>query len=336
MRQGTTNMTSLTIVAGAVVMGAGGLGSMAAQPGRDAGPAIDTHAPAAERAPAATADAPARSGADELLARLEEADKSISSLKADIQYSKRYSQVEGGDKQIWRGTLYFDVLKATEAERKAGLPGRRRFAVIFRELLIPEPGGKMVRRAESKHLIFDGEWFVERNESTKQFIKRRVVKPGERIDPLRLGEGPFPLPIGQKREEILKRFTADSPAYDAGLEDLKPEQRERFANTVQLHLVPIGKTREARDLAEVRIWYRSDDLLPRLVKARTAEGAETEILLINHERNEAIDAEVFSTEPPKRGWDVSIRDDFRTPAEEEGVPTAPVPDSAPAPEEKER
>ena len=40
-----------------------------------------------------------------------------------------------------------------------------------------------------------GEWFVEKLGNDKQMFKRAIIAPGEKIDPLRIGEGPFPLPI---------------------------------------------------------------------------------------------------------------------------------------------
>jgi hypothetical protein len=253
--------------------------------------------------------------ADALLDALETADKLLRSLRAGVQYAKTFADIEGGDKQIWRGELFFDVAPAKEkdnaGDQKAEEP-KRRFAVIFDKLLVGQ-----VARDETKHLIFDGEWFVERNESAKQFSKRRVVRPGERMDPLKLGEGPFPLPIGQKKAHILSLFKAELLPYTAGLEDESESVRERFADTVQLRLTPIGKTREARDFAEVRIWYRRSDLLPRLARTRTAEGSTSEVLLIQHEVNKAIEKKIFNTDPPREtGWNIDIRDDFRPPADQ--------------------
>lgn len=280
--------------------------------------------PPSQDKPAATTPAPADEAAarkfataEELLSALESADKAIHTLRAGVQYAKTFSDIEGGDKQIWRGELFFDVAESAKKDAAAkAADARRRFAVIFDQLIV----GEMVRD-ETKHLIFDGEWFVERNESAKQFNKRRVVKPGERIDPLRLGEGPFPLPIGQKKDDILRRFKAELLPPGAGMENENQETRDRFSQTVQLRLTPIGKTREARDFAEVRIWYRLSDLLPRLARTRSAEGSQTEVLLIRHVVNEPIPKNVFNTEPPREpGWNVDVRDDFRGTLDDEQEP----------------
>lgn len=269
---------------------------------------------------------------DELLDALETADRGMRTFTAGIRYTKVFAEIEGGDRQTWQGMLYFDARPEAPAAGRDSPgaeppPTRKRFAVKFDTLIV---GNR--KRDETKHLIFDGEYLVEKNAAEKQFLKRRVVAKGERTDPLRIGEGPFPLPIGQRKSEILKRLSAELRPFEDGLEHLTEQARARYADTVQLRLVPRAQARDARDLQEIRIWYRKSDLLPRLARTKSAEGSTAEVLLINQSVNGTIGAEVFNTDPPTDpGWEVDVREQFRGPGEDRGPGNAPGTRGTPAP-----
>lgn len=263
-------------------------------------PAPTLPGPTAVALPADQPNAGFTSAAD-LLAKLETSGRDLRTLSADIQYTKTFAAIQGGDQQIRRGKLYFQVTPKPAGE-SAPL---KAFSVIFDTLIV----GKAVRQTQ-RHFIFNGTHLVERDLTEKQFLKRRVVKPGERIDPLRLGEGPFPLPIGQRKDEILARFQArllaPETSWPAGT------MPEPLRDTVQLLLVPKPGTPEARDFDEVRLWYRRADLLPRMAKTSTPAGAASEVLLINLAANQPITPGVFDVEPPKEpGWQVDVREEFR-------------------------
>jgi outer membrane lipoprotein-sorting protein len=57
---------------------------------------------------------------------------------------------------------------------------------------------------------------TDRDYAKKLEVKRQVIKPGQKMNLLKLGEGPFPLPIGQSKEEVKKQFevTKVAPAAD--------------------------------------------------------------------------------------------------------------------------
>jgi len=63
---------------------------------------------------------------------------------------------------------------------------------------------------------FDGTWFTEARASTRQVIKRQVVREGEQIDPFSLSKGPFRLPFGQEKDEILRNFDVSLAAPAQG------------------------------------------------------------------------------------------------------------------------
>jgi len=48
------------------------------------------------------------------------------------------------------------------------------------------------KNTDEQTFIFDGEWLTEINAQARQIHRRQVVPPGEVMDPLAVGEGPFP------------------------------------------------------------------------------------------------------------------------------------------------
>lgn len=214
--------------------------------------------------------------ADDLLLALQFADKDLKTLRAGVMFDKLNDAM--GDRQVRTGTLWF----AADAGA-AGVPARRRFAVHFSKLQFD---GRV--REEDQHLLFDGEWFIEKLTTQKQFKKRQVVPAGQTVDPLKIGEGPFPIPIGQKRSEILKRYSAELLPATEGVvaqenEDAAKQQKEQeglldfvsFVTTrvkdpvtgamkeqktpatfYQLKLTLRPEYQDQESLREVRLWYR--------------------------------------------------------------------------------
>jgi hypothetical protein len=142
--------------------------------------------PATASAPAGEALDPA---VDAILNRLEKKGDQIDSLEADIDFIKIDPVLE--DRQEYNGLLRFKQVR----------PNPRffiRFDTLKRE--------GTVRDSKQWH-IFDGRWYIEARESTKTIVKNEIVRPGETVEVFKLGRGPFPLPFGQKKADILRHFT---------------------------------------------------------------------------------------------------------------------------------
>ncbi|MCC5786598.1 MAG: hypothetical protein JJU33_07855 [Phycisphaerales bacterium] len=248
-------------------------------------------------------EAPIRT-ADDLLLALEREGEGIRTLRAGIRYQREFAVA--GDIQTRTGTLYYRSRPSDE-----GGPDSRAFAVNFDTMQV---GGVLHRDREMVY-IFDGSWVVEKHPRERQFIKRRVVPEGQAFDPLRLGEGPFPIPIGQKRDDIVERFEATLVPVEEGLWDDELVDFASRSTTFQLRLVPRPAYSRELELTEVRIWYEQSSegplrLLPRMAWTKTADEDESIVQLINVRFNEPLPEGVIDTEPPGAGWDVDIRDDF--------------------------
>lgn len=268
--------------------------------------------PEVPREPGAAALAPALhiDDADDLLRELEKADAGIDRLHARILYDRTFELA--GDRQVRIGELWF--VRDTPASEGEAAP--RRFAIEFSRLYVD-------RRLEDdpQIYVFDGEWLVEKRPVEKTFHKRQVVPAGQRFDPLKIGEGPLPIPIGQKREDIRSRFDAsllppgdglEAPA-DATEEDrLAAEQlRREVEGTMQLRLVPLPDTDASDDFREIRLWYRRAEdgtLLPRVARTVNTSGDVAIVKLVDIALNAKVEVrpDVFDTSTPAEGWDVTI------------------------------
>ena len=110
--------------------------------------------------------------------------------------------------------------------------------------------------------LFDGNWYIEAREMTRQVIRREIVRPGEKINPFELGKGPFPLPFGQKKTEMLQRFdivllptSGNEPPASAHLKCVPKAGEELADKYLALHLFVDQKT----DLPAKIIAEQTDD-----------------------------------------------------------------------------
>jgi hypothetical protein len=266
--------------------------------------------------------------ADELLSALEEADRGLVSLTAAVQYDR--TAVIQNDHQTYRGRLYFvtgNDAKKDAGERPSGRPGaaagsQRKFAIHFDTRITDE-----VIRPEESTYIFDGEWLVEKNAKERLFIKRQIVPPGESFDPLRIGDGPMPLPIGQKKEDILARYTAELLEPTRGLEPPEDPLPEEVAEanslasfvrgSYQVRLIPRPEIAD-EEFREIRLWYfpsNEGNLLPRMARTVSKSGDLSLVRLLDVQvqmqgaqlnRDAQVPREVLDTTVPREGWHVQI------------------------------
>ncbi|MEK6701118.1 MAG: hypothetical protein AABZ53_02570 [Planctomycetota bacterium] len=282
------------------------------------------------------------SSAEELLGALETADLGLDQLQADISYDRTFDLE--GERQIRQGAMYFQILRPKPAQGAADKPGEvvaratKRFAVRFDSLIVGR-----TKREETRIHVFDGTVFADKFPGDKRMTRRQIVGPGESFDPLKLGEGPLPIPIGQSKDEILRRYEAHLLPAEA---DLTDDTLKKFtAGSVQLRLVPREAFKQTDDFKEIRIWYRgkspakmakddspSERLLPRMARTKNRNGDVSIVQLINVKVNSdaKIDASIISTEA-EPGWQVSDSGFHQAlPAKPAPIPEAPKPVEAPA------
>ena len=262
----------------------------------DAAIAVTVPAPVKDAQPPADAPPPAQpenpQAGDDLGGLLDELERSAADLHAftaRVTYDRRDELV--GKTETRTGELIYQF----NPESK-----QKKFAILFDSLLV---GNRL--REESKHFIFDGRWLAEIDAKEKQFIKREIVPPGKQLDPLKLGEGPFPLPVGQPKSEVLARFdvTKAEIPQQGRLKDLKDADG--------LLLVPKPDTPQAKDFAKVELFYDRQTRLPVGIHTVDANGDHKTILLSNVQRNPQLDAAALQKlsieEPDPKQWRIDVR-----------------------------
>lgn len=222
----------------------------------------------------------APTNAEQLLDRLESAGEQLDSLSARIQFTKEQGLL--GDIQTRTGQLYFQ----TDSNDRT----TRRFHVEFRQFIFGDE-----RREEDRNFIFNGRWLIERINDRKQFIKRELTDEQQAIDPLSI-EGPFPLPIGQMKADVLKRFDAEL---------LEPETEGRLEGFYKLHLNALD---DDDDIDEVTLWYEPTMLVPWEVLLHESNGDIKIVKLAKVQIGVELDSSLFDvTEPSEEeGWTVTV------------------------------
>ena len=222
---------------------------------------------------------PATSGdpaVDELLDKLEAKGDEIKGLSCKLRYN--YVTIDPVESsQIKTGELKY--LKPT------GTNINGMFKIHFREL---DADG--VKSKHEEQIAFDGNWLVERNDKAKTIIRREVVKKGEKVNPFELGKGPFPMPFGQKRADMLQHFKIKKMASGAG----DP------LNTVKLHCEPHPHSNMASRYRQVQMLIDKGNNLPvKMLCERLADGNRIEVAFTDVDTKAAPALNDFKIEEPK-------------------------------------
>ncbi len=164
-------------------------------------PPSDAPATAAPAVPPAVgvATAPAVDPrADRLLDALQKRDDTLKDFTAKLRSEVVHSRTLDTETQF--GT--FDYVKG---------PAGRKFAAQFDKSSVD---GAKPRTIDQK-ITFDGEWLTIRDVQKMLFVREQLAPPGKPYDPFKLGQGQFPIPIGQDKKDILREFTVTVAPPDA-------------------------------------------------------------------------------------------------------------------------
>ena len=162
------------------------------------------------------------------------------------------------------------------------------------------------RVAEKIEYLLSGETLIDRTYETKIEVRRPLHRPaektGEKLDLLNL-DGPFPLPIGQKREDVLKRFEVKQVAAAA------TDPAGTPAGTVHLLLTPRPQTSLAREFQAVDVWVDRATALPRRVETLDSAGNTLKTTdLTGVKVNAPLPPDAFALPPiDESAWQVTVQ-----------------------------
>jgi outer membrane lipoprotein-sorting protein len=193
-------------------------------------------------------------------------------------------------------------VKLTEEDAAAGDSTSRTGVVYYQKqsdgnarihvLFDTQTSGGATSQQKIEYLLADG-WLTDRDYSRKTEIVRQVLKPGEKVDLLKLGEGPFPLPIGQAKEDVYKQFDVTKP----------PAAKDDLANSLHLQLKPKTGTQFADKFSSIDVYVDLKSGFPARIV--TVDDNQTIIRTTDLDvksRNAAIDDKQFSLPTIGSDW----------------------------------
>src|SRR6185295_13773023 len=107
-----------------------------------------------------------------------------------------------------------------------------------------------------------------RNYKKTTQVTRTVLQPGEKMNLLKLGEGPFPLPIGQKKEDVYRLFD---------VKQIAPNPKDP-PDSIHLQLKPKPGTAFARRFGMIDVWVDRKTHFPAKIRTEgTDEGNDPHV-----------------------------------------------------------
>lgn len=235
----------------------------------------------------ATSSAPAIDPAmDRLLNELEQAGQKFTAIQADVEYV--LDEPVFGTKDTYMGQVYYQ--KDPEGKRPS------RFRIHFDTLRQANDGKAGPTTKADLDYVFDGVYFIIRKANVKQMTKYQVAEAGQPVEALELGKGPFPVPFGQKKEQVLKLF-------DAATRDPKTGD---MPDTRYLKLTPKPGSEQAASFQHIEMWINAEGL-PTRIKTADAKGQQiTTVTFRKIKTDVKFDDKTFELPAPPDNWDYHI------------------------------
>jgi len=144
--------------------------------------------------------------------------------------------------------------------------------------------------------VFDGRTLYHKKDATRQLVIWELRLPDEKpLESLELGKTPFPLPFGQKKEQVLKFFSVSR--------DAKEEAADKGKRAV-LFLVPKKDTPLAKDYTKILLWVDPKTSLPTRVRLYDTSENITTVDFRDIEINKNVDSKQFSRPSVPQDWEI--------------------------------
>jgi hypothetical protein len=176
------------------------------------------------------------------------------------------------------------------------------------QLLYKVDGDKPTERVDEKiEYLLAGDWLVDRTYEAKAEAHRQIRKPGQKLDVLKLGEGPIPLPIGQSPEEVRRQFEVSQLPPKTPMAN----GRELAEPCLIVELRPKDTSPLHDKFESVTLWIEPAVSMPIAIETRATDGATTKSTVLQDLKlNEPVQPEDFTLEPIGNGWNVT-REPFK-------------------------
>jgi len=220
----------------------------------------------------------AQSTVNEVLDALDVRGKSIQDFSAAVKLAETDNSV--GSSTSNTGTILL--------QRKT--PDDARIRVVFTKF----QDENLITKINHQYTLDNGV-LVDRDYDKKHETRTQVLKPGEKLDLFKLGVGPFPLPLGQKKEDVLRLFDVAKI----------PPAKDDPPGTVHLQLTPKAHTSFAKDFLNIDVWVECATSMPRRIQTVDINNTSTRTTdLTNVKINTGVSDKDFQEPSLPSGWDV--------------------------------
>jgi outer membrane lipoprotein-sorting protein len=227
---------------------------------------------------------------DQILDRVDAQSSALENYSARMRLDSRDALSDETERRF--GQIYFEVK-----------PPKRRAAVVFQQTI--DPSGRGRNRLE--HYVYSDGVLSDYDHEAKRLTRRELVRPGESRDPLRLGDGPVPIPFGQRKDDIVKAFqVTPGPA--------PPSELVKDPTTVAgLHLVPRPGTllAERGRMSSIDLWLDRATASPVAVVIHESDGDRVSAKFSSPSINAGLDDEsrrwLDAPQVDPRDWRIESR-----------------------------
>ncbi|MCD4825840.1 MAG: hypothetical protein K8S55_14705, partial [Phycisphaerae bacterium] len=215
--------------------------------------------------------------AREILDKLEAAGKKYTTLRADVNYNV-VSRLTGDEETRTGRVAYQRKTKKQPAK----------FRISFDKLRLGK--GKWTKNKVA--YIFDGHWLIIAKYKIKSMTRIQLAPPDKQIEPLKIGKGPFPIPFGQKADDILKYLEVTT-------------KKSTLPGQEYLKFVPRKKHKKSVNFTRMEMWVDAKTFLPKRVVTRNANKEIVTTDFSNIKTKAKIDPSLFKMEKPA-GWSLTV------------------------------
>lgn len=229
-----------------------------------------------------TATAPTAGEAEmKILRELEAAGDKYRTIKADLDYEIVNPML--GDSERRTGWVAYS---------KGDDKTPTRFRVSFATLKL----GAGAKTKEKVDYAFDGQWLTVAKHKIKNITLYQLAAEGQKVEALKIGKGPFPLPFGQSAADMVKYFKPIT----------RPPVESDPKNATYLRLTT--RPEHLRDMPTTRMemWIDAKTHLPVKLKSRDKSRNTTTVTFEEIQTNKAVEDKAFRI-PHPIGYEVIRR-----------------------------
>ncbi len=216
-----------------------------------------------------------------ILKRLEAAGEKYPNITADIDF--KVDMLQTGDSEERAGKVYY---------QGPGEKAPAKFRIHFDTLR----QGTGPRIKDVVDYAFDGAWLTVRKERIKQMSRYQVARPGEKVNPLQLGKGPFPVPFGQKADTVIKHFRATT----------RPAKKTAPKDTDYIKLTTRRRYRKDFSVVWLEMWISRKTSLPVKIVAEDRSENQTTVIFKDTKTPKSFDKKIFTLPRPPAGWEYHV------------------------------